>query len=269
MAELPEAFYLPNGNALQASEITIGPWSADFQHAGPPAALLAREVEQLLGDTDLRVARIQFNIQRPVPVAALTVKAELRPGGRRVRYAQAELLDAHGRVLVSAEALLIRQAEVNVPEPSAQSDASPPTPDDSKDFEFPFFLTDQGYHKGMQLQFAEGEFGSGRATAWFRMRRPLVADEAPTPLQRVVIAADSGNGISQCMNPREYGFVNPDLFVVLHREPVGEWVALRAQTFPGADGIGMAESQLLDLQGPIGRSVQTLMLESLHAGKDR
>jgi hypothetical protein len=36
----------------------------------------------------------------------------------------------------------------------------------------------------------------GRNIAKFRMKRPLVKGETPSPYQRVAVAADSGNGIS-------------------------------------------------------------------------
>jgi hypothetical protein len=36
----------------------------------------------------------------------------------------------------------------------------------------------------------------GPAEAWTRMRYPLVPGEEPSPLQRVLTVADSGNGLS-------------------------------------------------------------------------
>ena len=113
----------------------------------------------------------------------------------------------------------------------------------------------------MELRLAEGEFGSGQATAWFRMRRPLIAGEEPSALQRVLIAADSGNGVSKYLDTLQIGFMNPDLIVALHRVPEGEWLALRAQTLPGLDGVGVAESVICDLQGVVGHGQQTLMFE--------
>jgi hypothetical protein len=95
-----------------------------------------------------------------------------------------------------------------------------------------------------------------------RMRQPLLAGAAPSPLQRVMIAADSGNGVSMVLDPRQHTFVNPDLTVYLHRQPVGEWVCLDARTIPQQHGIGIADARLLDEQGPIGRSVQSLVIDS-------
>jgi hypothetical protein len=42
------------------------------------------------------------------------------------------------------------------------------------------------------------------------MRHPLVPDEAPSPLGRVLVAADSGNGVSAALDYQRWRFVNPD-----------------------------------------------------------
>ena len=41
---LPDAFYLADAGAFEATELTRGPWG-DVQHGGPPAALLAGAME--------------------------------------------------------------------------------------------------------------------------------------------------------------------------------------------------------------------------------
>jgi len=58
-----------------------------------------------------------------------------------------------------------------------------------------------------------------------------------------------------------YRFINPDLTVYLHRLPVGEWVCLEALTTVEPHGIGLAESRLWDEHGPLGRALQSLLLE--------
>ena len=87
---------------------------------------------------------------------------------------------------------------------------------------------------------------------------PLVAGEEPTPLQRVMVAADSGNGVSAALDLREHLFINTDLSVHLLRLPETEWVCLEAQTLFG--GLGMADTALWDERGRIGRAVQTLLV---------
>jgi hypothetical protein len=93
-----------------------------------------------------------------------------------------------------------------------------------------------------------------------RMRVPLVDEEEPSPLTRVLVAADSGNGVSSILDWRQHLFINPDLTVHLHRYPAGEWVCLDARTWIDPDGIGLAETALYDRTGAIGRAAQSLFV---------
>lgn len=89
----------------------------------------------------------------------------------------------------------------------------------------------------MEYRFLEGAFREpGPAKVWMRMRCPLVAGEEPSPLSRVLVAADSGNGVSATLDWRRYLFINVDLSVHLERMPEGEWVCLDAVTLPEPTG---------------------------------
>ena len=123
---------------------------------------------------------------------------------------------------------------------------------------FPFFMHPVGYHTAMELRIAEGAIGEGRATAWLRMRMPLVLGQPTSPLCRVAIAADSGNGVSARLDWRRWLFINPDLTIHVHRVPRGEWVGLEAITEVEPHGIGLAASVLHDEDGPLGRGLQAL-----------
>ena len=115
---------------------------------------------------------------------------------------------------------------------------------------------------GVEHRVVAGRFEDpGPATDWIRLAHPVVAGRQPTPLERVLAAADFGNGISGWFGMDEALFVNPDLNVNLHRLPVGEWVCVDATTHIGAEGVGVAESRLWDEHGPIGRATQSLLVE--------
>jgi hypothetical protein len=119
----------------------------------------------------------------------------------------------------------------------------------------------------MEVRFTTGAFLTpGPATAWFRMRVPLVAGEAPSPLSRVLVAADSGNGISNVLDWQRHLFINADLTVHLLRYPAGEWVCLDARTFIDGAGIGLTDTGLYDERGAIGRAAQSLFVDQRRAG---
>src|SRR5581483_12073925 len=94
-----EPFYEPDGERFAATEWTRGPWDADAQHAGPPAALIGRAIERLPSDEPLQVARITFEVLRPVPIAPLSVAAEVVRPGRRVELVEARIEDPGGEAV--------------------------------------------------------------------------------------------------------------------------------------------------------------------------
>jgi Thioesterase-like superfamily len=253
-----DAFFHPDGDGFAASELTRGPWDPGSQHAGPPSALIGRALERCEPREDMRIARVTFEILRPVPIATLTVEAELLRPGRSVQLLGATLRDEQGTDLVRASAWRIRTSDTGL---EAHEDPPPPGPEEGE--HRPFFPTghDVGYHTGMEYRFVRGAFlEPGPATVWMRARAPLVAGEELTPLQRVLIAADSGNGVSAALDWREYFFINCDLTVHLARHPADEWVCLDAVTQPEPDGVGLADTTLFDQGGKIGRAAQSLLV---------
>ena len=119
-----------------------------------------------------------------------------------------------------------------------------------------------GFFSGIDTRVVAGGFQLlGPAVAWFRVRRPIVAGEEPTPLMRMAVVADFANGLSSVLDLNDWSFVNADLTVWCHRYPSGEWIALDSQTAIAATGIGCSHSSVFDTSGPIGWSAQSLLLD--------
>jgi hypothetical protein len=267
-----EAFYLPAGDGFEPTELTRGPWDPEAQHAGPPAALIGRELERCPSPVAPRatwlLGRVTYEILRPVPIAPLSVSARVERPGRSVEMLSAVLSDRDGEC-VRARGWRIATGSLVLPpglaseEPSGPGRRGDPPPGPERGSPTPFLASGQaaGYHTAMDARFVSGSFRElGPATVWMRMRHPLVAGEEPTALQRVLVAADSGNGVSATLDFERYVFVNVDLTVHLHRLPAGEWVCVDALTIPEPTGLGVADSLLRDERGPIGRAVQTLLV---------
>ena len=107
---MPDAFYLPGGpGRFQTTELTRGPWDPGLQHAGPAAALLGRAVEGHGDRAGLQVARVTFEIMRPLPIAELAVATRTLRGGRSVELVEASLR-AGETELMRATALRVRTA---------------------------------------------------------------------------------------------------------------------------------------------------------------
>jgi hypothetical protein len=270
-----DAFFRVEGDRYIPTELTRGPWDPGAQHAGPPAGLIGREVERLEGAGERRVARITFEILRAVPIAPLRVEARVRRPGRSVELVEATLSDDEGPV-IRANAWRIRRAHVQLPPGLGSADGpgligsspstlrpgfAPPGPGSGSPGRFPETGQPVGYHTAMEYRFVRGGFAEpGPALAWMRMRHPLVAGEDPSPLTRVLVAADSGNGVSATLDWSRYLFVNVELTVHVNRPLAGDWVCLDAITIPEPDGVGIADSGLYDERGPVGRAVQALLV---------
>jgi len=252
-----EAFYEPVGPGLfRPTEHTIGPWSLDDQHAGPPSALLVRAVEGTV-PTGGRLSRVTVDLLRGVPVAeVLEVRAHVRRPGRSVQLVDADLL-AGGQVVARAAAWWHASTDtaavaipppVAAPRPTAGLPVAPP-------------WLQRGYLAAMEWFPVAGGFDRpGPMTVWTRMRYPLVSGEQPTGLQRLLAVADSGNGVSWVLDLDHWLFINTELTVHVLREPAGEWICLDAATLVGADGTGVATSRLSDQVGEVGRGAQALVI---------
>jgi Acyl-CoA thioesterase C-terminal domain/Acyl-CoA thioesterase N-terminal domain len=295
-----EAFFLPDGNRFVATELTRGPWDAGTQHAGPPAALLGRAIQRFGARDDVQVVRVTFEILRPVPIASLEITSTLLRGGRSVELVGASLssdgtevmratgvrirtvdppLDGEAAQMppgrghgsdrdaeaapgaVPASAVAPAPAVAAVPASAVAVAPVPAGPEHGEPLRFFPTRHQTGYNTAMEWRFVDGAFlEPGPATVWMRMRHPLLPEEAPSPLERVLIAADSGNGVSSVLDWRRWLFINPDLTVYLHRPPVGEWVCLQARTTLEPAGLGLAESIVFDRTGPVARGLQSLFI---------
>jgi acyl-Coa thioesterase superfamily protein/acyl-CoA thioesterase superfamily protein len=247
------AFYTREGELLTPTELTRGPWDPDAQHAGPPAALLARALERCEPRPEMQIGRVTVEILGPVPLAPLGVSASVVRPGRSVELLEASLSGPEGE-LMRARAWRLSTGELTT---AGSSPSSGPGEGEERDF----FPTGQavGYHTAMEYRFVRGGFlEPGPATVWMRMRVQLVEGEEPTPLQRVMTAADSGNGVSAALDWRRHLFINTDLSVHLLRPLEGDWVCLEAETLIGP--LGLADTALWDERGRIGRAAQTLLV---------
>jgi hypothetical protein len=251
-----DAFYQPLGGGLfRSTEHTVGPWSPTDQHAGPPSALLARAMEAAL-PAGGRLTRVTVDLLRGVPVAELEVRARVVRPGRSVQLAEAELV-AGGQPVARASAWWHQLTDTAAV--ASAPIAAPPRPATAPPADPPW--SGRGYLAAVDwFPVAGGLDRPGPATIWGRLRYPLVSGEQPTALQRLLAIADSGNGISWQLDPDRWLFLNTELTVHVLRPPVGESICLAAVTHVGADGSGVATSQLSDPDGVVAFGAQALLI---------
>jgi Thioesterase-like superfamily len=241
-----------------ATELASGPWDPDAQIGGAPAALLARAFERVPAPSGLILGRLTYDFIRPAPIGPVCVRASVARAGKRVQLLEGAML-AGGVEVVRARALRVHRASTGTGTP--QGHPPPLGPEAGRAGELPGLHRPRFATDANEVRFVSGGFGGGPGTAWFRLTRPLVGDERPSPLQRLAAAADFGAGLSSTLPRERYLFINVDMTVYVEREPVGEWMCLSSETrIAGGGGIGVAESVLFDERGRVGRATQALLV---------
>ena len=257
------AFYLPTAdpNVFFATRRTEGLWAAQTQHAGPPSALLTREIERLPSSIDgpSQITRIAVEILGPVPTGEIAVSAAVTRPGRTVELIEGDVV-AGGRAAMRVRAWRIRTTHIRLPEGLEGHLSSPPPVPPTADSRLDESWAEV-YLGAIEWRYVLGHMQEpGPATVWTRPRIPLVAGEEPSPTQRLVVVADSGNGLSGVLSFDEWWYINTDLTIHLHRVPVGDWICVAAQSTLDRSGVGLAETELYDLDGRVGRGAQSLMV---------
>lgn len=284
---MESAFYEPTGHGTYvATPATIGPWSANAQHGGPPSALAARALELHVPDERQRLARVTVDILRPVPVGKISLRTRTVRPGRRITLAEV-VMEADGQEVLHARGWRIEHPAGHVPQVGVgePTPLSPPGDGLAPDI---FTRSEGGYLASIEWRFRSGMPAPSMATqagtpgpavtarapgardylalsglvggAWTRPKIPLLPGEDPSPMARALLVADSGSGVGAALPAREFIFINVDLTVVLPRDPVGEWLLLEPSTMISSDGTGLTSTKLSDQLGSCGRGFQTLLV---------
>jgi acyl-coenzyme A thioesterase PaaI-like protein len=258
----PAAFYVPDGTGpdgaarFRSTEHTNGPWARGVQHGGPPAALLGRALEQVPATDERMVAKVTVDLWGPVPVEPVMVSTRVERPGRSVELVSAQLY-ASGRVVAKATAWRFPAKQTQASTPAVDV---PPGPGHGREQPRPPSWYG-GYLDAVEWRWIRGAVTvPGPATVWMRPRVALVLGETMSPLQRLLACADSASGASAALDPAEWGFMNTELSVHLVRPVHGDWLCVDAETTLAGTSSGLAAARLLDAQGLVGRSAQSLFV---------
>lgn len=253
------SFYVSSGNDSYLSQpSTAGPWGAESQHGGPPAALLTRAVEHLARDTARVVGRFTMELLGPVPVGPLTLTASVVRPGRSVELCAASLYDAErGREVATARAWMFPTGRSG---PEQHPSALSHTPADGLPHPIPRTWSG-GYLDAVDWRWIQGAVEEpGPGVVWMRPSVDLVDEEPISPMQRLMACVDSASGVSAALDPAQWAFLNTELSVHVLRPPVGDWVCLDAETTLSSGSAGLATSHAYDEQGLVARTAQALLI---------
>ena len=233
-------------------------------HGGAPGALVGALVTGAVGDSE-QVARVQIDLERPVPLEPTLGIVRRRQVSRRVAHLDIELSTKVGRV-VSARAVLTHREPISI-NPEAWS--PPQWPDDLKAMDWghlypndsgPIFVRDAVEHRVVR-----GGYGVPvPSAAWLRLKVPVIDGMEACGLSQLLGVGDFGSPLSQTSSIGSgLALINIDLNATLFRRPTGPWFLLDATGNVGQGGLGLAVTETFDLEGPIGVITQTQVVHRL------
>jgi hypothetical protein len=244
---------------FESTDGTRSNWDPEIQHGSPPLALMTKLIEELAGDSGLRVGRLTLDILGAIPVTRVRVRAWVERPGSRISIMAAEMLaptDGRERAVARVTAWLLATSDTA----DAVTDRYPPLVEGDSLAVPHSWEGAKGYLETVswrRQRVADGESNE----VWLSPLVPLVDSEPTTELQRLAMVVDSANGAGATLDPEKFVFMNTDTVVHLHRLPAGNNFGLRARGSIGPDGIGVTTADLFDRQGFIGTVAQTLLVQ--------
>jgi hypothetical protein len=255
-------FRLDSEGVFWGNDAARSPWYEDYCHGGPVAGLAARAVEAIV-PAPKALVRLTLDLIRPVPINGLRVAAEITREGRSTATAQVVLSDLDGKPCATGTSLHLLSGDVGdlptAPVTPPDFKATRPAPDfmNLKAHKRPGF----GDFLGVALP-EDGVPAVGPKGIWMRTP-PIVDGEVPSAFQKLCPLADCGNGISPNGAFGTASFINPDLTIVMHRPATGDWLYSDAKSHWQSSGIGLAQAEISDEQGPVATALQTLIVKPL------
>jgi hypothetical protein len=254
-----ECCFVLEGEELRPTEWAVGPWSSDTLQGSAYGGVLVRALEREGGAQGMALARLSFDLWRPVTRERLTPSVAVLREGRKARTVEASLAQG-GKPVARCTAVFLRADPALTPPaaataaPAVGPEAGRPIPTPVRNWS-PFFT-------GVDTRVVAGDLlKPGPASAWFNLRRPLVGGETNSAFVHAVSAADLASGISAVVDLRVWTFINADLTLLFWRTPEAPWILLEAETSVGEAGTGVARGRLSDARGGFGECAQTLLFE--------
>jgi hypothetical protein len=243
-------FFVRDGERFVPTKASEGYWAAGSLHGRVVIGLLGAELERAYGGPEFQAARLVVDMYRMPDLSPARVVTRPIRTGRRIRIVDAEYMVGDVS-MARATLLLARRGEtpdIALWRPADWDTPAPATLEDN---------LRQGFN-GMWRTRPAPENALGARRSWICEVRDLVAGESMTPFARVALASDyvspmANNGVGQV------GYINTDVCLRLHRDPIGEWIGFETTNHQGSEGVAIGECRLYDEQGSIGSASATAL----------
>lgn len=239
------AFFAREGEHYVPQEPTHGYWKHDSLHGRAVVGLIGYEMERLHAAPGLVPVRYNVDMHRLARFAPVSIETRVIRDSARLRLVEAVML-LDGVEHARAQCQFLRAAEA----PPGRVWSQP-----AWDAPLPETLAPLLVGKGLRLFDwipVVGKLGEyGPRQMWMREIYDMVAGEPLTPWTRLTLAADFAS-------PWAHGgdagirYINTDVVVQVHREPIGEWIGFEASGHEASHAIAVGQCRIHDRDGPLG-----------------
>ena len=138
-----EALFVAEGDTLLPTGWAVGPWSADTLQASAYGGLLVRALERAPVPADMMLARLGFDLWRPVKREPITTSVTVLREGRKAQTLEASLIQT-GKPVARCTGVFLKADVASTPPmaplvaPAQAPDAGRPVPPHVKAWS-PFF----------------------------------------------------------------------------------------------------------------------------------
>jgi hypothetical protein len=261
--------YERDGNVYSPTDWAGSPWSIGHQHGGPVNALFATAAEEAAAQADLRIVRLTVDLFRSVPRVPLALNWRFVREGRRIAVIEAELtLPENGQLISRASSVMLAPTEGS-PRSWTHAPVPPLALENAEEVEFmgenAKGLYPPGFHWSFEIKMGSDEHGPA---AWITTPLDFLPGVPMSPMQRSAAVADLTFGLSGQSLLRQkivdvdawrVPMINIDTTIYWERPPVGQWFGFRHALLTDHEGIGLAEVDLADASGRLGRSLQAML----------
>ena len=248
-ATAPAYFTAGDDDVFAPTATAGGHWGADLISGPAVAGLAAWALDRDFGQTGFTAARFSIDLMKPARQVPTQVQTRVLREGRRVRYAQCEILQDDW---VVARATMVQYSQSEEPAGQVWTAAARFTaPAEADDQALVVGSDDAGWSTlGAQHQ------NTSRKRAYYR-GADVVEGQPTSPFVRAVIVAEAATNMVVNMGTAGIGYINGDLTLALAREPRSQHLGVQADSHFAADGVSVGTATLFDEAGPIGTATVT------------
>lgn len=249
-----EPFFRKDGGLFTPTRAGVGPWDANSLHGRVIIGLLGAEIERRHGSPEYMPARLTVDMYKLPDLSPVEVVTRIVKDGYRIKVIDAEFISG-GVSAGRATCQLLRKTENPPGQVWMREPWGAPAPDD----------TPQAAESPMggmwKMRPISGKMrGFEPRRTWMAEVREVVEGDPLTPFVRVAVAADFASPFAN-IGDQGLGYINTDLTVYLHREPVGEWIGFESLTHGATQGVAIGECLLHDQEGYIGQASCTALAQ--------